>query len=419
MADNNTVTQTLVIETLGNFSVRVGDKILSDDSPREGQVWRLFKYIITNRAASVPTEKLIDLLWPDGSIDNPIKALYTLVYRLRSILNEHFNSKQEFIIFQHNSYIWNKNAAFWLDAEEFERLFQQANEPNLNNKTRIELFHKAFKLYGGDYLAESYSEGWVFSTTNYYKRLYTSIIMKLSELCAAENDYSSIVNYCEKAIEFDPFDENLHATLINALVSLGLLSQALAHYDYIAAILKKELGVRPGETLQTLYREIHQQAMSSSPTNMSKTLKSLGEDISSANEAFFCEMDTFKHIYRLQTRAIKRSGQSFYLALITLTTPKSDLPDEDQLAESFALLKHVVIFGLRRGDVVTQPSKSQLLVLLPAASVDICETVMNRLKEKFYSSHKGDPIRFTFVCNRIEPLEDNDLLIDRRKKSDL
>jgi len=415
MADNSNAGLILTIETLGNFSVSVGDKVISDNTPRASQVWKLFKYIITNRGTAIPTDKLIDLLWPNGDVDNPIKALYTLVYRLRAILNKNFETKQEFIIFQHNSYIWNKNAPVWFDAEKFEQLFKQASEPDLDNKTKIELFHKAFEIYGGDYLAESYSEAWVFPTTNYYKRLYTSIIIKLSELCALENDYDSIVHYCEKAIEFDPYDENLHATLISALVSLGLISQALAHYDYIAAMLLKELGVRPSQALQNLYRDIHKQAMFFSPTNLSTIQKSMLEDAANTNEAFFCEIDTFKHIYRLQTRAIRRSGQTFYLALITLTTPGGGMPLEDQLATSFALLKHVILFGLRRGDVITQPSKSQILIFLPAASVEICENIMNRLRDKFYSNHKGDPIRFKYICNRVEYFEESARGVDRRK----
>ncbi len=401
MLQQGDASQILMIETLGSFSVRVGEKVLSDNSPRAGQVWRLFKYIITNRATPIPTEKLIDLLWPDGDVDNPIKALYTLIYRLRAILNEQFNSKQEFIIFQHNSYIWNKNAAYWLDAEEFEDLFKSAADTTLENSKKIETYNRAFHLYHGDYLTESYSEGWVFPTTNYYKRLYTSIIIKLSELCAAENDYDSIVHYCEKAIEFDPFDENLHATLISALVSLGLVSQALAHYDYIAAMLYKELGVQPSEALQTLYRNIHKQATHYLPDDLPTIKKLLQEDGKSVNEAFFCEMDTFKHIYRLEMRAIQRSGQSVYLSLITLVTVDNEVPSEDILTSAFALLKHVCLFGLRRGDVVTQPSKSQIMVMLPATTIETCEIVLNRLKNKFYSSYKGEPIRFRFVCEQM------------------
>jgi len=402
MSDNQITDQTLVIETLGVFSVRVGDKFLSDNSPRAGQVWRLFKYIITNRNTPIPTEKLIDLLWPDGDVDNPIKALYTLVYRLRVLLNEHFDKKQVFITFQHNSYIWNKNSNYWLDSEVFENLYQEASEENLPGTERISIYHRAFELYHGDYLSESYSEGWVFPAANYYKRLYTSTIIKLSELCSEAGDYSSIVRYCEKAVEFDPFDENLHATLINALVSLGLVSQALAHYEYIAAMLNRELGVKPSENLQEIFRSIHINSLHFHPNDIQAIKDTLRED-GESNEAFFCEFDTFKHIYRLEVRAIQRTGSSIFLSLLSLTTPDNTVPDENVLSAAFITLKHVALFGLRRGDVVTQPSKSQLMVLLPATSVSICEMVMNRLRDRFYTQYRGTPVRLRYVCDQVDP----------------
>ena len=409
MVNVNIGSQKLIIETLGVFSVRVGDKVLSDNSPRAGQVWRLFKYIITNRNTPIPTEKLIDLLWPDGDVDNPLKALYTLVYRLRVILNEHFDTKQEFFIFQHNSYIWNKNADYWLDAEELEILFQQASEPDLDNQRRIELYNNGFELYHGDYLTGSYSEAWIFPATNYYKRIYTSIIIKLSELCSEENDYRSIVSYCEKAVEFDPFDENLHATLIGALISQGLTSQALAHYDYIAAMLNRELGVKPSESLQELMREAHQKSLSFAPDDLATIMKNLREDADQANEAFFCEFEIFKYIYRLDVRAMQRSGLSVFICLVSLTQPDNSVPDEITLESAYALLKHVALFGLRRGDVVTQPSASQIMVMLPTTTIEDCEMVMNRLKNKFYANYKGDPLRFRFACEQITAIDTDDV----------
>lgn len=402
MSDIQFADNTLIIETLGVFSVRVGNKYLSDNSPRAGQVWRLFKFIITNRTTPIPTEKLIDLLWPDGDVDNPIKALYTLVYRLRVLLSEHFPGKQDFITFQHNSYIWNRNSNYWLDSEQFENLYQEASDETRPGSERIAIFHKAFELYHGDYLSESYSEGWVFPSSNFYKRLYTSIIIKLSELCSEAGDYSSVVRYCEKAVEFDPFDENLHATLIKALVSLGLVSQALAHYDYIAAMLYKELGVKPSENLQEIFRNIHLNSLHFQPNDIRTIKENLQED-GEANEAFFCEFDTFKHIYRLEVRAIQRTGSSVYVSLLSLTTPDNTMPEESVLSAAFALLKHVTLFGLRRGDVVTQPSKSQLMILLPATTIGICEMVMNRLRDRFYSQYKGEPIRLRYVCDQITP----------------
>lgn len=405
MTTENISPTTLRIETLGTFSVRVGDHILSDSSPRAGQVWKLFKYIITNRTTLIPTDRLIDLLWPEEEIDNPIKALYTLVYRLRSILNEHFDAKQEFIIFQHNSYMWNKNADYWLDAEAFEELVKRAGDSGLDNKDRIELYREAFELYRGDYLAESSSESWALPPTNYYKRLYTSTVIRLSELCAAENDYAGVVRYCEHAIELDPYEESLHIALINALARLGQLSQALAHYDYIRTMLYNELGVQPSESLQKLYAGIHKQFDEDLPADLVTIQESLREVPSENSEAFFCDMDTFRYIYQLEMRTLQRSGLSIFIVLITLLTPEGGMPDERTLASSFAFFKNTVLSGLRRGDVVAQPSKSQLLVLLPVITNESCELVVERLKETFYKTYTGRPvkIRYSYEQMTVDP----------------
>ena len=48
--------------------------------------------------------------------------------------------------------------------------------------------------------------------------------------------------------------------LINCLINMGQLTQAMTHYNYISNLLYKELGVQPSERLQKLYKSIHQSA---------------------------------------------------------------------------------------------------------------------------------------------------------------
>lgn len=261
-------------------------------------------------------------------------------------------------------------------------------------------------MYRGDYLAESSSESWALPPTNYYKRLYTTVVMRLSELCAAENDYASVVKYCERAIELDPYEESLHATLINALARLGQLSQALAHYDYIKAMLFSELGVQPSEALQKLYENIHKQFEEDLPADLVTIQDSLKEDATDIKEAFFCDIDTFKYIYQLETRAIQRSGLAVYIALITILTPEGRLLDEKTLTPAFAFLKNTVLTGLRRGDVVTQPSKSQLLIMLPVITVESCELVMQRLKDRFEETYVGRPVSMRYTYEQITAEEE-------------
>ncbi|MDL2238141.1 hypothetical protein LJC56_10025 [Christensenellaceae bacterium OttesenSCG-928-K19] len=382
-----------MIETLGVFSVRAGEIMLSDNSPRSGQIWKLFKYIITNKETPIPTEKLIDILWPDGDLDNPLKALYSLIYRLRSMLKKHFGDDQEFIIFQHNSYIWNKNAPYHIDSDEFEALVKRAGDVSAPVEDRIEMYKKAFYLYRGDYLAESAQEAWALPPTNYYKRLYTDLVTKLADLCSSVGDYASVVKFCEKAIELDPYEENHHAALIEALLQLGQISQAIAHYDYIVSVLNKDLGVQPSERLQKLHSQIFRHT-----ENVQYDLDSIRSSLMAQNPsesgAFFCDVDTFRKIYQLEQRALQRSGLSVYLACVSIANNDRTLPSNEELTPLMSHLKRALLIGLRRGDVVAQYSKTQFLMLLPSASYEDCERVLERVKKKFLSSSHNQKLAF-------------------------
>ena len=393
--------QVLLIRTFGAFSVCVNGEEISDSSPRAGQVWKLFKYLISHRVAPTSTEKLIDLMWPDSDVDNPVKALYTIIYRLRTILNQNFSCKQEFILFRHNSYIWNGEAAYWLDADEMEHLVRQAEDPALAPHERIMRYRRAFDLYQGDYLAESRAEGWVFSATNYYRKLYTSIALRLADLYTAQKDYAGVVDCCDQATEHDPLNENLHAALLRALVAQGLTAQALSHYEYITAVMHKELGSPPPETLRQAMSVVLTTTADGRPDDIKALQDIMREDLEQAGSAYFCDLEIFKNIYRLEARSIQRTGLPVALGLITLVTPEEGIPSDDVLEVAFPLLKRVAMFGLRRGDVLAPASKSQLLIMLPTANAENGERILDRLKEMFYTSYRGAPVRFRPVCTEV------------------
>ena len=59
--------------------------------------------------------------------------------------------------------------------------------------------------------------------------------------------------------------------------------------------------------------------------------------------------------------------------------------------------------NLRRGDVVTQYSKSQILLLLASANYENCEKVIGRLRSKFFASYRGEPLTLLSALMPIHP----------------
>jgi DNA-binding SARP family transcriptional activator len=392
----------LVITTLGSFSVQSGSVMLSGASPRAQNLWKLFKFILTNRDHPIPTERLIELLWPDDDCENPIKALYSLMYRLRTLLNSGEVPKQDYILFQHNTYIWNKSAPCDIDVENFDRLITRGADLSLTPSARIDAYKQALSLYHGDYLSESSMEDWILPWSNYYKRLYSTAVRELAKLLLDEGDYAGVVRICEQAIERDPYEEALHEMLINGLICMGQLTQAMTHYNYISNLLYKELGVQPSDRLQKLYKAIHQ-SVQDVQYDIHSIKLSLREDPASSKGAFICDMDVFRQLYILESRTMERSGQVTYVAVITIANLSHMLPDNATLTRAMALLRQVCVSSLRRGDVVSQYSKSQVVMLLATITLEDCYMVMDRIKRRFIQSSNGLPVLLNAMCEPVDP----------------
>ena len=115
----------LTVKTLGNFSVTVGETVVSESTSRSSKVWKIFKYLITYRHKMVPIETLIDVLWSDDEPENPQKSLYTLMSRLRKVLSVRGEDSLH-ILFTHNCYRWNPDVKMDLDVAEFEETLKRA-----------------------------------------------------------------------------------------------------------------------------------------------------------------------------------------------------------------------------------------------------------------------------------------------------
>ena len=77
----------LMIKMFGEFSIRRGDIVVSNDQSRTKKVWMLLEYLVANRHTEISQEKLIELLWDDEDCDAPLNALKNLIYRCRKTLS--------------------------------------------------------------------------------------------------------------------------------------------------------------------------------------------------------------------------------------------------------------------------------------------------------------------------------------------
>jgi two-component SAPR family response regulator len=71
---------TMQIFTLGQFTIKIGETLISENARRSNKLWELFKYLLTNRNKRIPLEKIVQSLWPEQENSDPKSALLLSYY---------------------------------------------------------------------------------------------------------------------------------------------------------------------------------------------------------------------------------------------------------------------------------------------------------------------------------------------------
>jgi DNA-binding SARP family transcriptional activator len=389
------------VRFLGNFQICIGDVVVNKTASRARRPWNLLQYLMVHRNKTVTRQQLIEALWPDETSEQPDKALKNLVYRVRTAFAaKNIPYAQEVVLYHAGNYHLNNDLPWVFDFEQAEAYFEQARAPGLTADEKVKLDLKAIELYRGDFLAEQVYEDWVLPYNTYYRSQFFKCVNYTLNVLIAEGHNETIEFVCNRAIEIDPFEESLHLAYMNALVSQGKKSTALAHYNKLADMFFREMGVTPCEELRELYHELSNQ-LNRLETDL-LSIKNVLSEPEVNNDAFYCDFEVFRSLYRLEARSAERAGQAIFVGLLTLSGEGGDPPEGEALTKSMAALLKAQHQCLRRGDVISRFSMCQYILMLPTLTVENADRVMGRIEEKFA---KQNPFGQITLEAKIQPLD--------------
>lgn len=388
----------------GGFSIRWGEAEICDSSNRMLKIWLLLAYLIYRRGQAVTQNELISLLWENSEEQsNAPGSLKTMLYRARTMLDSlRPGAGHELIRRSGSGYTWNADFPLELDALEFDRLFASFEKADAEEE-KLSLGRRALELYKGGFLDRLSMENWVVPIAAYYHRLFLRLTEETLSLLEARSLWEESETLSRQALRLEPYSEELYAHRMKALLARGDHAGAAAVYEEMSDLLFSTFGVRPSEETTALYRQARGAAndLSIPAGDVHKLLKEQDR----TKGALYCEYDYFKTLYRLTARSIARSGDSVHLAVLTIQGKDGSLSRRslDKAAEN---LKAVAVESLRQGDVVSQCSLSQFVLLLPQANYENGCMVCARILRNFARKYPHSPANIHF---NVQPLEPRDL----------
>lgn len=391
----------LEIRMLGEFSLSYNGKTINDQSSRSKKLWVLLEYLITFRNKEISQNDLIELLWADDEIANPVNTLKTLLHRARAAISDlGFSGGKELVVSRRGTYAWNNYIPIEVDADVFDAHCKRAAACH-DSEERLEHLLSALSVYHGNFLPKSSCEAWVVPISAYYQSLFIKAVQDATELLDLNGRYEDIIAICQKAIAIDPYNETFHQSMILALIKNGNHKGAIHHYDYVTELFFNEFGVTPSKELTALYREIVK-----TENSLELDLGTIKQNLADAVHepgAFYCEYEFFKDIYKLNARTCARSGQVIQLALLTLFTKEGDQLVKERVNSNMERLREIVNNSLRRGDIYTRYSISQYLLMLPTASFENSEMVVNRIVRSYRRQYPKADVSIRYKLLPLDP----------------
>lgn len=391
---------TLQVQMLGQFTLRYGDRTISDSDDRSRRVWSLLAYMLYNHGRSFAQEELIRLYWSNSEKSaDPGNALKSIFHRIRTALDKLQPGLGRLLIRRKaGRYFWNNVMPLSLDIEDFEAHFHAAEAAG-DDDVRLAEYQAALALYAGDPLPRMTDEIWTIPIVAYYHSLYTRAAAGAIELLEKQERTAEAVALCRRAIHIEPYQEDLYEHLMRGLLRTGDMKGVMSVYEEMSELLFAHFGVMPSETLRTLYRQATR-TVNDRTLTMDEVCSQLAEPAPHGG-AMVCEYDFFKILYRAEARSIARNGHSANICLLSVSGKDGEMLARRSLDPAMNNLQVLVQNNLRRGDAIARCSISQYIILLPQANYENSRMVADRLVSAFYRRYPHSPARLRYT---VQPL---------------
>ena len=234
---------------LGPVEIRAAGRSLVLGGPRQSA---LLAILLLNAGTSVPTSRIIDLLWPESAPKNA-GAVQVYVSRLRAVLRTADDSADApRLVTEPGGYALHLGDAE-VDLARFRALVNAAADEPRAERT-AELLRLALALWRSEALADL--DGPIRLMAAGVEEARLQAVEDLAEIELSLGRHRTVVQDLSGEVRRAPLRERLTALLIRALDGSDRRPEALAAYEALRSQLAEEFGVDPSAPLRQLHLQL-------------------------------------------------------------------------------------------------------------------------------------------------------------------
>jgi DNA-binding SARP family transcriptional activator len=219
------------IHLLGQFDVRVEDRLIPAAEWRRDRAAALFKLLAVVPSHRIHREQAMATFWPDLDVDAAGANLRKAIHFARRLLGSH-----ELIEVVNDIVSLAPHAELDVDVE----LFESAAKLALSSRAP-DACERAAALYGGQLLPDDPYVDWLDAPRSQLQQRYVDVL-RAGQLW-------------QRLIALDPTDEQAQCALMQAALDAGNRVEAIRLFTQLRDSLRAELGVGPSAATIALYEK--------------------------------------------------------------------------------------------------------------------------------------------------------------------
>jgi DNA-binding SARP family transcriptional activator len=206
----------------------------------------------------VSKERIITELWSEFD-ENVNQTFHSTLHHLRKLFGE------ACFVSHTNCYILNLAACYgesvWYDVQEFQVQRTEADQAFARDDDAGArgALERMVELYQGDY-GRPFSNDWCTFRRDELCTAYLEAHRHLAQIAWRGRVYNESIHHWQQILKVDNCQEEAHYNMMLCYIRQAKRSAALRQYDLCKKILREELGIEPGSTIENLHRTIRARA---------------------------------------------------------------------------------------------------------------------------------------------------------------
>ncbi len=238
----------LRIRALGAATVHVGDGAVTAADWGYAKPRELLFLLATS--PPMTRDQLGAALWPEQAPERLGTTLHTALRGVRRALGA-----PDWILYSDGRYSFNSEREHDCDVSTFEQALAAARRASPQAAALPDL-QRALAAYGGEFLAGMSAGEWAHARRDELARSFESALLATGRMHMAAGRFQPAAAAFRRAVSHEPLNETAHRELMTCWAQLGETARAVRHYEDLADLLHRQVGVSPAAETTALYKHL-------------------------------------------------------------------------------------------------------------------------------------------------------------------